>query len=180
MSELISLSEFTRVTYIETSDQEGLERLLASPELVPEWRIKVERLLRRAQGPAGGWNDYRPLVVSKRELLSSEVVSLDLQDPSGEPLPAFDAGQFLTLRLDLSDQDKPLLRTYTLVGRSEDDRGYHLAVKREMPPVGKPSLPAGVGSGYLHDQISARLNYHGVVAAGAFRRGTGVAPDRAP
>jgi ferredoxin-NADP reductase len=127
--------------------------LLASPELVPEWRIKVERLLRRAQGPVGGWNDYRPLVVSKRELLSSEVVSLDLQDPSGEPLPAFDAGQFLTLRLDLSDQDKPLLRTYTLVGHSEDDRGYHLAVKREMPPVGKPSLPAGVGSGYLHDQI---------------------------
>ena len=46
------------------------------------------------------------------------------------------------------------MRTYTLVGRSEDDRGYHLAVKREMPPAGQLSLPAGVGSGYLHDEVA--------------------------
>jgi len=150
---LIPLSEFARVTYFQPDDQEGLERLLASPDLVPEWRIKVERLLRRARGPAGGWYEYRPLVVSRRYLASSEVVSLDLHDPAGEPLPAFDAGQFLTLRLDVPNQARPVIRTYTLVGRTDDDLGYRVAVKRESPPLGKPSVPRGLASNYLHDEV---------------------------
>lgn len=153
-SDPIPLSEFARITYFRPDDQEGLERMLASPDLVPEWRLKVERLLRRARGPTGGWHEYRPLVVSCRHRLSPEVVSLDLHDPAGERLPVFDGGQFLTVRLDVPNQVKPVVRTYTIVGRSDDDRGYQLAVKRELPPPGQPALPAGVASNLLHDEVN--------------------------
>lgn len=164
----IPLTEFSRLTYFEPDDEDGLERLLASPDLVPEWRIKVERLLRRARGPEEGWHDYRPLVVSRRRLLSPDVVSFDLHDPIGKPLPAFDAGQFITLRLDVPNQAKPVVRTYTIVGRSDDDRGYQLAVKRELPPLGQPSLPAGVASNYLHDGVEQRATLMALSPRGHF------------
>src|SRR5260370_1401516 len=47
------LTEFARVTFLEPRDVDGLRRMLACPVLVPEWRIRVERTLRRALGVAG-------------------------------------------------------------------------------------------------------------------------------
>ncbi|MFK5980800.1 MAG: MOSC domain-containing protein [Rhizobiaceae bacterium] len=138
----ISLSEFSRVTYLEPHDQLGLRRLLESEELVLDWRLKVERLLRRARGPVNSWNTYRPLTARCHKSLTSDVVKIELHDPSGDSLPNFEAGQFLTLELDLPGVDKSLVRTYTIVGRSHDDQGYQLAIKRE-----------GLASGYLHDHV---------------------------
>jgi ferredoxin-NADP reductase/MOSC domain-containing protein YiiM/ferredoxin len=138
------MKEFTRVIFLEPGDVKGIERMIAAPALVPEWKMRAERLWRKQAGK-NGWQDYRSLRVTKRKQESVDVVSLDIEDPDGLELPAFDAGQFVTLRLDVSDRgDDPLTRTYTISGRSQSGSGYSITVKRD---------PSGAGSAWLCEKI---------------------------
>ena len=145
------LTEFARVTFLEPRDAEGLRRMLACPVLVPEWRIRVERTLRRALG-AEGWSDYRPLDVVRRHAENLDTVSLDLEDPAGETLPDFVAGQFVTLRLDVPGETDPVVRTYTINGRSASGRGYSIAVKRIIGGDRNGSM-TGIGSSYVNSTV---------------------------
>jgi ferredoxin-NADP reductase/MOSC domain-containing protein YiiM len=145
------LTEFARVTFLEPRDADGLRRMLSCPVLVPEWRIRVERTLRRALG-AEGWSDYRPLNVVRRHAESLDTVSLDLEDPTGEMLPDFIAGQFVTLRLDVPGEGNPIVRTYTINGRSASGRGYSIAVKRIAEGDGNGFM-TGTGSSYLNSSV---------------------------
>ncbi|PZG03042.1 MOSC and FAD-binding oxidoreductase domain-containing protein [Nonomuraea aridisoli] len=149
----ISMADLARVLHLEPPNVESLNRVLACFALPPALRTKAEKLLRRAQGDDGAWSGDRALLVTARRREAVEVVSLDLADPEGTRLPDFEAGQFLTLSLDVPGADKPLVRTYTLVGRSEDGHGYRIAVKREPAPADSPDVPAGIASGHLHAAV---------------------------
>ncbi|MFD3928203.1 MOSC domain-containing protein [Streptomyces sp. NPDC058614] len=145
----MSVADLARVLHLQRPDVEDLGRVLACSALPKALRTKAEKLLRRAQG-GDAWSGDRALVVTARRQEAAEVVSFDLADPDGERLPDFQAGQFLTLSLEVPGTDKPVVRTYTLAGRSEDGRGYRIAVKREPAPAASPDVPAGVASGHLH------------------------------
>jgi ferredoxin-NADP reductase/MOSC domain-containing protein YiiM len=145
------LTEFARVTFLEPRDVDGLRRMLACPVLVPEWRIRVERTLRRALGVAG-WSDYRSLNVARRRAENPDTMSLDLEDPAGETLPDFVAGQFVTLRLDVPGETNLVVRTYTINGRSASGRGYSIAVKRITAGDGNGSM-TGIGSSYVNSSV---------------------------
>jgi ferredoxin-NADP reductase/MOSC domain-containing protein YiiM len=145
------LDEFARVTYLEPRDVEGIKRLLAVPGLVPNWRIQVERQLRRVIGDQSSWTTLRPLKVSRRHMETPDVVSLDFEAVDGSELPAFEAGQFLTVQLDAAD--KKLTRTYTLTGRSANGRGYSISVKREPKVALASGAVTGLGSNCLHDAV---------------------------
>ena len=147
-----SLTEFARVTFLEPRDVGGIRRMLACPVLVPEWKIRVERQLRRAVGPEG-WSEYRPLMVVGRRVESADIVSLDLEAPTEETLPDFIAGQFVTLRLDVPGEPNPVVRTYTINGRSNSGRGYSVAVKRLPEGNGHDSTMTGIGSSYVNDTV---------------------------
>lgn len=145
----VSLGEFTRVTYLEPRDGEGVRRLLAAPALGSKWRAKLEKKLQRLElSSEGEWHGYRPLIVTRRQIESADVVSFELDDKSGNALPPHDAGQFLTLKFDVSGRE--IVRTYTIVSRSENGRGYAIAVKRE---AGAGGVPAGIGSTHLHEHL---------------------------
>ncbi|MFG3151439.1 MOSC domain-containing protein [Streptomyces sp. NPDC048219] len=151
----VSVADLVRILHLQEPDMEDLGRVLACPGLPAVLRTKAERALRRAQG-GGVWSGDRELVVTARHEETAQVVRLDLCAPDGERLPDFEAGQFLTLSLDVPGVDRPVVRTYTLVGRSTDGLGYRIAVKRE--PAASPEVPAGVASGHLHTQVvGARL-----------------------
>jgi ferredoxin-NADP reductase/MOSC domain-containing protein YiiM len=145
------LPAFTKAIFLEPRDVPGLERMLAAPALVPEWRIRTERLWRKQTG-ANGWQEYRPLSVTNRREESADVVSFDLDDPAGEELPRFEAGQFLTLQLDVGGNASPLVRTYTVTGRSASGRGYSYSVKREPIDV-RNGVLSGRGSTFVCDTV---------------------------
>jgi ferredoxin-NADP reductase/MOSC domain-containing protein YiiM len=145
------LDEFARVTYLEPRDAEGIKRLLAVPILVADWRIRVERQLRRVVGDPSSWTDFRPLKVARRHQETPDVVSLDFEAVDDSTLPAFEAGQFLTLQLD--SPDKKLTRTYTITGRSAYGRGYSISVKREPKVALATGAVTGLGSHQLHDAL---------------------------
>ncbi|HEY9650772.1 MAG TPA: FAD-binding oxidoreductase [Coleofasciculaceae cyanobacterium] len=61
-------------------------------------------------------------------------------------------GQFLTIKLDIPGQNKPVIRTYSLSDYPDPCNNYRLSIKREPAPKGLDVLP-GVASNFIHDRI---------------------------
>lgn len=97
----------------------------------------------------GGWNGYRRFVVDRKVAESEIVTSLYLKPEDGGDLPAYQPGQYVTVRVDHpTTPTSP--RNYSL----SDEPGlghFRISVKRE------PSLvaggPDGLISNYLHDVV---------------------------
>lgn len=66
------------------------------------------------------------VVVRKREEQGDGVVVLDLADPTGKPLPAFEAGAHVDLHI-----QPGLVRQYSLCGDPADSASYRLGVLRD-------------------------------------------------
>ena len=79
--------------------------------------------------------------------------SFTLAPVDGSPLPPFKPGQFLTFSLPVDGQDAlaRVVRCYSM-SDTPDPAQYRITVKRALAPPGKPDMPAGVASGWLHDQ----------------------------
>jgi ferredoxin-NADP reductase len=97
---------------------------------------------------SGGFRDLR--VVAKITE-SSLITSFHLEAADGSELPPFRPGQFLVLKIPSGDPEGYVLRNYSLSGSPEERSRYRITVKRES--AAGPSLPAGLGSGYLHDSV---------------------------
>lgn len=100
-------------------------------------------------GPPKGFNSYR--VVDKRQE-SAVITSLLLAAVEPATVPTFIPGQFLTVRLAVAD-GVTVLRNYSLSGDAQDASHLRISVKRESAPAGRPDLPPGCGSSFLHDQV---------------------------
>ncbi|MEB3357251.1 MAG: 2Fe-2S iron-sulfur cluster-binding protein [Synechococcales bacterium] len=98
----------------------------------------------------GEWRDWRNLVVTRKVVESSEITSFYLQPQDGGSLPSFQPGQFLTIKLDIPDQPRPVIRTYSL--SDYDHTTYRLSIKREPAPKGL-DVPPGLASNFLHDHV---------------------------
>lgn len=97
----------------------------------------------------GGWNGYRQFRVDRKVRESEIVTSLYLKPADGGALPLFEAGQYLTVRVDHpTTPTSP--RNYSL----SDQPGaghYRISVKRESSLV--EGGPGGLISNYLHDVV---------------------------
>ncbi len=101
------------------------------------WEEAAQR--REAQRLAQSWRPYR---VSRVVDESSVIRSFHLEPADGLPVPPFEAGQHLPIRLQLPGGEE-LRRTYT-ISQAPGDAGLRLSVKRE-----------GAASRHLHDAIKA-------------------------
>lgn len=114
--------------------------------------IGREAAIYQAQREArGGWNGYREFIVDRKVPESSEVTSLYLRPADGGPLPTFEPGQYLTIRVDLPDNPTSP-RNYSLSDRPGQDH-YRISVKRE--PKLAADAPDGLVSNHLHDDVLA-------------------------
>lgn len=97
----------------------------------------------------GGWNGYRELVVDRKVPESELVTSFYLQPSDDRPLPDFQPGQYITVRVDHpTTPTSP--RNYSLSDRP--GAGYYrISVKRESSATA--DAPDGLISNYLHDNV---------------------------
>jgi ferredoxin-NADP reductase/predicted pyridoxine 5'-phosphate oxidase superfamily flavin-nucleotide-binding protein/ferredoxin len=102
---------------------------------------------------ADGWRKLK--VVDVRDETPS-ARSFYFQSANGSPLPHFEPGQFLPIRVPVAGLDKPLIRTYTLSG-ADHGSDYRITVKRE-----------GVASAWLHDQLKPGMEIEARSPGGAF------------
>ena len=98
------------------------------------------------------WQDWRNFVVERKEKESAEITSFYLKPQDGEKIPDFKPGQFLTIKLEVPEQPRPVIRTYSLSDYNKTDNYYRLSVKREAMPKDL-DVPPGIASNFMHDVI---------------------------
>ena len=126
------------------------------------WRskreVRVDTADIRLPVREGAWEGSRDFRVKDRvfEDAAQTQCSFALAPVDGAPLPPFKPGQFLTFSLPVAGPDAAgrVVRCYSLSDTPDPDH-YRITVKRAIAPPGKPDAPAGISSGWLHDQAQA-------------------------
>jgi len=151
--ERMTVAEADALLYLPRHPRHQLLRALRIPALSPGWKASFRALLDAEPGtgnpglnvasPPPAWPGLRPLIVTAIEREGDSVISIRLEDGSGAPLPAAAAGQYITVRIQLDQGQRPVLRNYSLSG--PPDAGYYrITVKQEEH---------GTASVYLHTQL---------------------------
>ncbi|MGY3869394.1 NO-inducible flavohemoprotein [Aeromonas crassostreae] len=100
-------------------------------------------LYRQQAEQPGGWQGARPFVISHKGVESEVITSFVLAPVDGQPVPDFQPGQYLSLKLTHPDLMHQEIRQYSL-SDAPNGRDYRISVKRE---------PEGLVSNLLHDKL---------------------------
>jgi ferredoxin-NADP reductase/MOSC domain-containing protein YiiM/ferredoxin len=152
--EQMTVAEIDGLLYLPGHPRQQLIRALGIPALSSGWQASFRALLEgegetgnaglTTASPPPAWSGFRQLAVAGIAEESDSVISMRLEDPDGVPLPPARPGQYLTVRIQLADEGRPLLRSYSLSG--PPGAGYYrITVKREHD---------GAASGYLHSHLA--------------------------
>lgn len=106
--------------------------------------ISVEEDLYKASENNGGWRLFKDFEIAKIEEESDVVKSFYLKPTDGSKLPAFSAGQYISIRVQVPGQAYLMNRQYTVTEGTEEY--FRISVKRE-----NDENPNGIVSNYLHD-----------------------------
>src|ERR1700690_979004 len=143
--ERISVADVDALLYLPGHSREQLERALQVPALSQGWQSSFQAMLQQdlssktAVGNPGlaneeqppAWPGFRQLRVANIHKESASVTSFILSPIDGQPLPLFQAGQFVVLRLHLDAGKSPVLRSYSLSDLSTADH-FRISVKNEL------------------------------------------------
>ncbi len=155
--ERMTVAEINALLYSPGHARDRLERALRIEALSPGWRSSFEAL-RQSHPTAGGSGNagltpaaaahptapgFRPLAVTAIDQESADVLSLTMQSPNREPLPAALPGQYVVVRLQPAASGAPLFRSYSLSGPLSTER-YRMSVKVE---------PNGAAGTYLREHV---------------------------
>jgi ferredoxin-NADP reductase/MOSC domain-containing protein YiiM/ferredoxin len=143
--ERMTVTEINALLYSPSHARDELERALEIEALSPGWRSSFEALLQAQSSTSNGGGNaglmpavaahpvaagFRPVRVAAVGSEAEGVISLTMQDPEGQPLPAALPGQYVVLRLRGVAGGSPLFRSYSLSGAVSRER-YRISVKVE-------------------------------------------------
>jgi ferredoxin-NADP reductase/MOSC domain-containing protein YiiM len=157
--EAMTVAEVDALLYLPGHSRQRLAQALRVAALPDGWKASFRAMLEQPGSPGGtagnagltavspppAWPGFRPMAVTALERETGSVVSVYLADPDGAAVPPALPGQFLTLRLPVSPDGQPLLRSYSLSG-PPGASSYRISVKRE---------PHGAGSQFVHARVRA-------------------------
>jgi ferredoxin-NADP reductase/MOSC domain-containing protein YiiM len=151
--ERISVADVDALLYLPGHSREQLERALRIPALSKGWQSSFQTMLQQdlsskttvgnpglayeEQAPA--WSGFRQMRVASIHKESDSVTSFILEPIDGQPLPVFQAGQFVVLRLHLDPDKPPVLRSYSLSDLPAADH-FRISVKSELNGIGSSFL----------------------------------------
>ena len=148
-TERMSVADVDGLLYLPGHTSEQLQRALRIPALSKGWQGSFQAMLQQDSNSKTGagnpglafeeqppaWPGFRLMRVAKIHKESDNVTSFILTPVDGKPLSAFQAGQFVVLRL-LVDPGKPaVLRSYSLSDLPAADH-FRISVKSESNGIG--------------------------------------------
>ncbi len=155
----MAVAEVDGLLYLPGHTRQQLLRALRIPALSPGWQSSFRALLdgERGSGNAGlavtspppAWPGFRRLTVTAIAPESDSVVSIRLEDPEGGRVPAARPGQYLTLRVQPDEAQRPLLRNYSLSGPpAAASTGSPSSASTTAPPASTctPGSPSATSS----------------------------------
>jgi ferredoxin-NADP reductase/MOSC domain-containing protein YiiM len=170
--ERISVADVDALLYLPGHTSEQLQRALRIPALSKGWQSSFQAMLQQdlsskstvgnpglayeEQSPA--WPGFRQMRVAKIKKESDSVTSFILEPIDGQPLPAFQAGQFVVLRLHLDPDKPPVLRSYSLSDLPTAHR-LRISVKSELNGIGSAFLCNRVREGDALDVSAPRGSF---------------------
>ena len=170
--ERISVAEIDALLYLPGHPRERLERALRVPALSKGWQSSFRAMLQQdlqstttvgnpgladeEQAPA--WPGFRQMRVARIHEESHNVTSFVLAPIDGQPLPVFQAGQFVVLRLHLDPDKPPVLRSYSLSDLPAADH-FRISVKNELNGIGSSFLCNRAREGDLLDVSAPRGSF---------------------
>jgi ferredoxin-NADP reductase/MOSC domain-containing protein YiiM len=170
--ERISVAEVDALLYLPGHSSEQLQRALRIPALSKGWQSSFQALLAQESSPipvegnpglaneeqAPAWPGFRQMRVASIKKESDNVTSFVLAPIDGQPLPVFQAGQFVVLRLHLDPDKPPVLRSYSLSDLPGADH-FRISVKSELNGIGSSFLCNRAREGDLLDVSAPRGSF---------------------
>ncbi|MGB8063532.1 MAG: MOSC and FAD-binding oxidoreductase domain-containing protein [Candidatus Sulfotelmatobacter sp.] len=171
-SERISVAEVDALLYLPGHSSEQLQRALRIPALSKGWQSSFQAMLQQdlsskttvgnpglayeEQAPA--WPGFRQMRVARINKESDSVTSFLLAPIDGSPLPLFQAGQFVVLRLLVDPGKPPVLRSYSLSDLPVADH-FRISVKSESNGIGSSFLCNRAQEGDVLDVSAPRGSF---------------------
>jgi len=151
--ERISVAEVDALLYLPGHSSEQLQRALRIPALSKGWRSSFQAMLQQdlsskttvgnpglaTEEQAPAWPGFRQMRAANIHKESDSVTSFILSPIDGQPLPLFQAGQFVVLRLHIDPDKPPVLRSYSLSDLPVADH-LRISVKSELNGTGSSFL----------------------------------------
>ena len=170
--ERITVAEIDALLYLPGHSREQLQRALRIPALSKGWQSSFQAMLQQElsskaavgnpglanEQPAPAWQGFRQMRVTRIHKESGTVTSFVLAPIDGQPLPAFQAGQFVVLRLHLDRDKPPVLRSYSLSDLPVADY-YRISVKNELNGIGSSFLCNRTHEGDVLDVSAPRGSF---------------------
>jgi ferredoxin-NADP reductase/MOSC domain-containing protein YiiM len=151
--ERISVADVDALLYMPGHSSKQLQRALRVPALSKGWQTSFKAMLQQdlssktalgnpgladeEQAPA--WPGFRQMRVARIHKESDSVSSFFMEPIDGRPLPVFEAGQFVVLRLLVDSAKSPVLRSYSLSDLPGADH-FRISVKNELNGIGSSFL----------------------------------------
>ena len=170
--EQITVAEMDALLYLPGHSREQVERALRVPALSKGWQASFEAILKQEsttktlegnpglanEAHAPAWPGFKPLQVAHIRKESDSVTSFILMPVDGQPLPLFQPGQFVVLRLQVEPDKPPVLRSYSLSDLPAADH-FRISVKSESNGLGSSFLCKRVREGEVLDVSAPRGNF---------------------
>src|SRR5271156_2406174 len=170
--EKITVADIDALLYLPGHSSEQLQQALRIPALSKGWQSSFQTMLQRdlsskatvgnpglaneEQAPA--WPGFRQMRVAGINKERVNVTSFFLAPIDGQPLPLFQAGQFVVLRLHLDPDKPPVLRSYSLSDLPVADH-FRISVKSELNGIGSSFLCDRAREGDLFDVSAPRGSF---------------------
>jgi ferredoxin-NADP reductase/MOSC domain-containing protein YiiM len=170
--ERISVADVDALLYLPGHSSEQLQHALRIPALSKGWQSSLQAMLQQdlsskttvgnpglayeEQAPA--WPGFRQMRVANINKESDSVTSFILSPIDGQPLPHFQAGQFVVLRLLIDPGKPPVLRSYSPSDLPTADH-VRISVKSELNGIGSSFLCNRAREGDLLDVSAPRGSF---------------------
>src|SRR5271169_6035515 len=167
--ERITKAEIDALLYLPGHSRQQLQCALQIPALSKGWQSSFQAMLQQELSPkptvgnpglafeeqAPAWPGFRPMRVVSIHKESDHVTSFVLAPIDGQPLPLFQSGQFVVLRLLVEPGKPPVLRSYSLSDRPAADH-LRISIKSELNGIGSSFLCNRTQLGDLLDVSAPR------------------------
>jgi ferredoxin-NADP reductase len=143
---LLSLYSFAR----RISQQEQIYR---AEKL--RWEQRIETVLQRKvqqEQAEQSWSGYRKFEIRRKVREAENISSYYLTPHDRKPLPIFRPGQYLTFRLNIPGQRKPVIRCYSL-SEAPNPKYYRVTIKFRVPADDEPHAVPGLASNYFQNVL---------------------------
>lgn len=135
----------------------------ATPEILDAWSAaygqlagimigREKELYDEGAARPGGWREFKPFRVERKEAESEVMTSFYLVPEDGGPPPPFKPGQYLSVKVRPPGYPYDQIRQYS-VSCAPNGRHYRISVKREDAPARAPGAPPGLVSNHLHGAV---------------------------